>query len=85
MKTMSEPAAEFWVHSGTESLREVLPDVDLALREGAMEILRVGVDRDEFDALHLRIHHVVHGIIAGTADTDDPNTGEGLDLRSDAL
>jgi hypothetical protein len=65
--------------------REILADVDLALGEAAMQVLRIGVDGDEFHALHLRIHHVIHCIASRTADADHADACEGLDLRFYAL
>lgn len=50
-----------------------------------MEVLRIGVDGDEFNAAHLRIYHVIDGILAGTANADHTNAGECLYLRFNAL
>src|SRR3989344_2398216 len=50
-----------------------------------MEVLGVGVHGDELDPAHLRVNHMVHGILAGTADPDDPDAGKGLYLWFNAL
>ena len=35
-----------------------------------MQVLCVGIDRDELNTFDFGIDHVVEGILAGTADTD---------------
>ena len=47
------------------------PDVDLQVRVGHQERLRVGVDRDELDAAEPRLDHAVDRIRAAAADADD--------------
>ena len=51
--------------------RQRFPDVYLLARFVLVEVLRVGVDRDEIDALHVRGDHVIDRIAAGAADADD--------------
>ncbi len=79
------PLAEVRVHTGAEAAREVLADVELALRERAVQVLRVGVHSNEFNIAYLRVDHMVHGVAAAATDADDADACEGLYFRLDAL
>jgi hypothetical protein len=98
MNTISEPWSDSWIswrvssaatelriHSGAESARQVLSDVDFALRERTVEVLGISVYRDEFYAFHFAVDHVIHCIQSGTAHADDADAREGLYLRDDAF
>ena len=45
-------------------------------RVGELELLRVGVDRDEVDLRDAGVHHPVDGVDPGAADADDADHGE---------
>jgi len=64
-------AADLGVRAGAEAARELLAHIELDVRIGHEERLRVGVDRDELDALETRLDHAVDGVHAAAADTDD--------------
>ncbi len=72
--------AEIRVHAGSEAAGEGLADVYLLLRLRFVEILRVGVDRDEVHALDVRLDHVIDSVAARAADADHPDAGERFDL-----
>ncbi len=59
-----------WLGSRAQSLGDVRPDLQLGARLAAFERLRIGVDDDEFDALHTLFDHVVHCVAAAAAHTD---------------
>jgi hypothetical protein len=42
--------------------------------------LCVRVDGNEFNALHLGVDHVIHGIVAGATATNHADASEGLDF-----
>ncbi len=43
-----------------------------------MEVLRVGIDGDKIHSAHLRVNHVVDGVLSRASDTNDPNPCERL-------
>ena len=62
--------ADFGIGPAAESVRDLLPDVDLDVGIAHVELLHVGVDGDELDALDAGVDHPVHGVGAGAADAD---------------
>jgi hypothetical protein len=50
---------------------QLLADLDLDVRLRRHQRLRVGVHRDEFDALEVLLDHAIDGIATATADADD--------------
>ena len=71
-------AADLGPRPGPESAGQLAPDLDLDVRLGDRERLRVGVDRDELDPAELVLDHAVDGVAAAAADADDLHPG-GLD------
>ncbi len=86
MKTMSAPfsassissrcsSAAWRPTSGSlpapEAPRELTTDVELHVGVAHQQRLRVGVDRDELDALQPGVDHAVHRVDAAAADADD--------------
>ena len=63
--------ADLGVGAGAEAPRELAADVELDVGVAHEQRLRVGVDRDELDALQARVDHAVDGVAATAADTDD--------------
>jgi hypothetical protein len=64
-----------WTRASAESASELLPDLDLDVRLRTEQRLRVGVDRDELDALETLLDHAVDGVAARTADAHDLHAG----------
>ena len=60
----------FRVCARTHAVGELLADLDLLRGLGTVERLAVGVDGDEFHALHSGNHHAVDRVAAATADSD---------------
>ena len=56
---------------GAEPARELAADLKLDVGVAHLERLRVGVDRDELDALQACIDHAVDGVRAAAADAYD--------------
>ena len=69
-------AADLGIAAGTEAAGEVAADVELDVGVAHEQRLRIGVDRDELDALQAGVDHAVHGIDTATADADHLDDGE---------
>ena len=69
-------AADLRVGARAEALGELAADVDLRRRVAHLELLDVGVDRDEVDLRDPGVHHPVERVQAGAADADDADHGE---------
>ena len=63
--------ADLGVGAGAEAARELAADLQLDVGVAHLERLRVGVDRDELDALQAGVDHAVDGVGAAAADADD--------------
>jgi len=68
-------AADLRAGTRAEPARELLADLDLDLRLGVLERLRVRVDADELDALQIRIDHPVDGVATPTTHADHLHAG----------
>ena len=64
------------IGSGAETARGARSDVDLLVRLGHEERLRVRVHRDELDAREPGLDHARHRVRAAAADPDDLDDGE---------
>ena len=64
-------ATDLGIGAGAEPARELATDVELHVGVGQQQRLRVGVDRDELDALQAGVDHAVDRVAATAADTDD--------------
>ena len=64
-------AADLGVGAGAEPAGELAADVELDVGVAHQQRLRVGVDRDELDALEPDLDHAVDGVDAAAADADD--------------
>ena len=64
-------AADLGVGAGAEAAGELAADVELDVGVAHQQRLRVGVDRDELDALEADLDHPVDGVDAAAADADD--------------
>ena len=64
-------ATDLGIGAGAESARELAADVELHVGVGQQQRLRVGVDRDELDALQPGVDHAVDRVAATAADADD--------------
>ena len=64
-------AADVRVGAGAEAAGEFAADVELDVGVAHQQRLRVGVDRDELDALETDLDHPVDGVDATAADADD--------------
>jgi hypothetical protein len=64
------------VGAGTEATGELATDVELHVSVAHQQRLRVGVDRDELDALEADLDHPVDGVDAAAPDSDDLDHGE---------
>ena len=69
-------AADVRVGPGAEPAGELAADVELDVGVAHQQRLRVGVDRDELDALQADIDHAVDGVDPAPADADDLDDGE---------
>ena len=63
--------ADLGVGAGAEAAGELAADVELDVGVAHQQRLRVGVDRDELDALEADLDHPVDGVDAAAADADD--------------
>jgi hypothetical protein len=68
--------ADLGIRSGAEPARQLATEIQLHVRVTHQECLRVGVDRDELDALQPGIDHAVDGVAAAPAHADDLDHGE---------
>ena len=64
-------AAHLRVRAGPQAARRLRADVDLDVRVGVEQRLRIGVHRDELDAGEARLDHAVDRVGAAAADADD--------------
>ncbi len=64
-------AADLGIGAGAETPRELAADVELHVGVAHQQRLRVGVHRDELDALQAGVDHPVDGVAAAAADADD--------------
>ena len=62
--------------SGSEPARELPTEVELHVGVAHQQRLRVGVHRDELDALQAGVDHPADGVRAAAADADDLDDGE---------
>ena len=63
--------ADVGVAPGAQAAGQLATDVDLDVGVTHEQRLRVGVDRQELDALQPGVDHAVDGVDAGTTDADD--------------
>ena len=68
--------ADVGVGAGAETTGQLAADVELDVGVAHQQRLRVGVDRDELDALETDLDHAVDGVDAAAADADDLDDGE---------
>ncbi len=68
--------ADLGVGAGAEPAGQLAADVELDVGVAHQQRLRVGVDRDELDALEADLDHPVDGVDAAAADADDLDDGE---------
>ena len=64
-------AADLGIGTGAEPLGELAADVDLRRHVAHLQLLDVGVDRDEVDLGDSGVDHPVEGVQPGAADADD--------------
>ena len=64
-------AADLGIGAGAEAAGELAADVELHVGVAQQQRLRVGVHRDELDALQAGVDHPVDGVAAAAADADD--------------
>jgi len=64
-------AADLGVGARAETTGELAADIELDVRVRHQQGLRVGVDRDELDALEAHLDHPVDRVHAAAADADD--------------
>lgn len=64
-------AAHVGIGPGSKPFGQLLADLELDFSLGAKQSLRIRIGADEGDTLQARHDHVLHGIAAATADTDD--------------
>jgi hypothetical protein len=64
-------APDLGLRARAEALGDLQAHLDDALRLGRGQRLRVGVRDHELNALQARLDHVVDGVAAGAADTED--------------
>ena len=57
--------------------------MDFLVCERIVEVLRIGIHHDEFNATNFGVDHVVDGVLSGTSNSDDFDAGECLDFRID--
>ena len=63
--------ADLGVRAGAEAAGQLAADVELDVGVAHQQCLRVGVDRDELDALQADLDHPVDGVDTAAADADD--------------
>ena len=63
--------ADVRVGAGAEAAGQLPADVELDVGVAHQQRLRVGVDRDELDALEADLDHAVDGVDAAATDADD--------------
>ena len=70
--------ADLRLGSGTQSLSQLLADLDGPFRLAELQRLLVRIDSDKFYSCNLLIYHAVHRVIAGAADSNHDNSGCGF-------
>jgi hypothetical protein len=77
-----DSSADFWPISGLEPAPmppvSFLADLDLILALGLVEVLSIGVNGNELNALDARGDHSIDDVVAGSADTDHLNRNDFL-------
>ena len=69
-------AAEIGVGSRAETARQLAADLQLDARIRHRELLRIGVDGHELDAVDVGVDHALERVEAAAADADDADRGE---------
>ena len=69
-------APDVGIRARAEPLGELAPDVDLQRRVVHLQLLDVGVDRDELDPCQAGVDHPVERVQPGPADPDDADNGQ---------
>ena len=69
-------AADLGVRPGAQAAGQLAADVELDVGVGHQQGLRVGVHRDELDALEADLDHAVDGVDAAATDADDLDHGQ---------
>jgi hypothetical protein len=69
-------ATHLGVGAGAEPTGELAADVELDVGVAHEKSLRIGVDRDELDALEPDLDHPVDGVDATSTDTHDLDDGQ---------
>jgi hypothetical protein len=69
-------AADLGTRTGAKALGQLVADVDALGCTRGLQLLGIGVDRDELDVADTGLDHAVHGVDAGTTDADDADHGE---------
>lgn len=64
---------DFRTGSGAETLCGFKAELDFAAGRGMSESLRVGIGNDKVNAFQILRNHIIDGIAAAAADTDDGN------------
>ena len=64
------------IRAGSEPARELRADLQLDVGVAHLQRLRIGVDRDELDALQAGVDHPVDGVRAASTHADDLDHGE---------
>jgi hypothetical protein len=64
-------AADLGIRPGAKALGELAAQLDGVVGQGLLDILGIGVGRDEADAGQARLDHVVDGVAAAAAAADD--------------
>ena len=75
MALVDRLAADLRASSGTQPPGELATDLHRHLCTRPLQGLRIGVQRDELDALKLFVDHAVDGVATGATDADDLHAG----------
>ena len=59
--------------AGAHAAGQLLADLQLVRASGFVQVLLIGIDSHEFDAVNAAVDHSVDNIVAGAADADDLN------------
>ena len=68
---LSAALADVRVGARALAMGQLLADLDFLVRARDRESLLVRVHGNELNALRARLHHAVHNVVAGSADTND--------------
>jgi hypothetical protein len=63
--------ADIGIRTGAQAARKFAADVEFDVGVAHQQRLRIGIDRDELNALKADLDHSVHGVDAATTDADD--------------